>query len=267
MTNQQLTPTQRVKSARFVFCDDENTEYVETSIALELAAELERLKAALKSTQNGLQSTIDHWTERAQKAEQELERVQSDMKDAAGELMLPIPEVGTPMAKMLHANVIMRHERDDLRRQLEDAKNNVQELQRYISVGHSWDSKDSLYLAKEKAESENAQLKREVESWKEAHDIISQANERHANQVGELRRQVEELEKFSFQLRGGTHPVYVMMPKERLDQLRAENAELRKDKERLDWADKNLPLTVGYLQWETGAKDFRQAIDAAKGIA
>lgn len=42
-----------------------------------------------------------------------------DLAEAAGELLVPLPEPGTPVAKLLAANVILRRENENLRRRLE----------------------------------------------------------------------------------------------------------------------------------------------------
>jgi len=44
-----------------------------------------------------------------------LAQMETDIRDAAGELRVEMPEPGTPMAKLLSANVLMRRERDGLR--------------------------------------------------------------------------------------------------------------------------------------------------------
>ncbi len=43
---------------------------------------------------------------------------QQDLKDAAGELVVPMPEPGTDMAKLLSANVILRQREERLRKVL-----------------------------------------------------------------------------------------------------------------------------------------------------
>lgn len=48
-------------------------------------------------------------------ARAELDRHRQDIADAAGELLVAIPEPGTEKAKLLRANVLMRRERDEAR--------------------------------------------------------------------------------------------------------------------------------------------------------
>jgi hypothetical protein len=49
-------------------------------------------------------------------------RLVQDVADAAGELLVPIPEPGTDAAKMLTANVILKRERDKLHNRLADER-------------------------------------------------------------------------------------------------------------------------------------------------
>lgn len=58
----------------------------------------------------------------------EVAKHRKDLADAAGELLLPIPEPGTPMAKMMRANRLMRDERDALRTQLATAEARAKDL-------------------------------------------------------------------------------------------------------------------------------------------
>lgn len=55
----------------------------------------------------------------------ELSAIQADLKSAAGELMVEYPQPhGSDGAKLIHANVLLRHERDQLKRELAIAKTN-----------------------------------------------------------------------------------------------------------------------------------------------
>jgi len=48
-----------------------------------------------------------------------VEQMRQDLKDAAGDLPVELPEPGTPMAKLLSANVLLRRENEKLRREPE----------------------------------------------------------------------------------------------------------------------------------------------------
>jgi len=48
----------------------------------------------------------------------ELDELRADLKDAAGELLVPIPDPGTYMAKLMLANRLLKNERDALMRRI-----------------------------------------------------------------------------------------------------------------------------------------------------
>lgn len=52
--------------------------------------------------------------------DRELAQCRQDLKDAAGELMVPMPEPGTDMAKLLSANVLLRQREARLREALKE---------------------------------------------------------------------------------------------------------------------------------------------------
>jgi len=49
-----------------------------------------------------------------------VEVLEGDVVAAAGELLVPMPSPGTEMARVLRANVLLRHERDQLQRRVAD---------------------------------------------------------------------------------------------------------------------------------------------------
>lgn len=54
---------------------------------------------------------------RATAAEEQAKALKADLAAAAGELLVPIPMPGTDMARLLLANVLLRRERDELRKE------------------------------------------------------------------------------------------------------------------------------------------------------
>jgi hypothetical protein len=50
-----------------------------------------------------------------------LAQMQKDMEDAAGELLMPIPEPGTDIAKLMSGNILLRRENERLRHKIIDA--------------------------------------------------------------------------------------------------------------------------------------------------
>jgi hypothetical protein len=54
------------------------------------------------------------------KLKNELAEARRDIEMAAGELMVAMPEPGTDMARVMHANAMMRRERDRLRAALKE---------------------------------------------------------------------------------------------------------------------------------------------------
>jgi hypothetical protein len=65
-----------------------------------------------------LATRIAALTERAERAEGERDEAREDVRLAAGELLVEIPEPGTATARLLAANGIMRRERDEARAKL-----------------------------------------------------------------------------------------------------------------------------------------------------
>lgn len=62
---------------------------------------------------------IERLRQGLENANELLQAHHKDLADAAGELMVPMPEPGTTMAKLLRANRLMRKERDDARAAIE----------------------------------------------------------------------------------------------------------------------------------------------------
>jgi len=58
----------------------------------------------------------------------ELDELRADLKDASGELLVPIPDPGTYMAKLMIANRLLSRERDALRNKVITLKNALQPL-------------------------------------------------------------------------------------------------------------------------------------------
>jgi len=86
--------------------------------------------------------------------------------------------------------------------------------------------------------------------------------------ISDLNRQVEELKAEIEKILGSpTLRVAAEMAAARnqeISQLRAQLAEATKDKQRLDWLEKNGLVDVGYTLWDEDSDDtLRQAIDAA----
>lgn len=62
---------------------------------------------------------IDHILDALTAYRAEVQALRKDMEDAAGELLIEIPEPGSVASKMLMANVLMRRERDTLRSEVQ----------------------------------------------------------------------------------------------------------------------------------------------------
>ena len=66
--------------------------------------------------------------ERLARAERERDEAREEMKEAAGELLIPLPQSDPTVRKLLLANSIMRQERDAARADLERAQADVKRL-------------------------------------------------------------------------------------------------------------------------------------------
>lgn len=84
---------------------------------------------------------------------EQLEAMQKDMEEAAGELPMPIPEPGTDMAKLMSANILLRRENERLRHQIIDCeeearrKTAAEVIQALMPVGPLTNRMPSRYLS------------------------------------------------------------------------------------------------------------------------
>lgn len=60
-----------------------------------------------------------------QRLERERDEARNDVFLASGELLVPMPEPGTDMARVMVANAVMRGERDKALRELQEARNTI----------------------------------------------------------------------------------------------------------------------------------------------
>ena len=101
-----------------------------------------------------------------------------------------------------------------------------------------------------KCRDENADLKRQVEELEES------VRSNNAAMLAALLHMRENKIEF------GSKELIARL--DEIAQLRAQLAEATKDKERLDWLEKNGLVDVGYTLWDEDSDDtLRQAIDAA----
>lgn len=103
----------------------------EQNKAIELAAEImfpyEQGEPTYNAVQDGKREVFSHmkmkYTTEIERLSQQLSAYEADINEAAGELMVPIPEPGTDASKMLHANVMMRKYRiPELQQEIETLK-------------------------------------------------------------------------------------------------------------------------------------------------
>lgn len=85
----------------------------------------------LKGLCEGVADLIrDHFQSLIHPLQQENEQYRKDIEDAAGELMVKIPEPGTDLAKVLHANIMMRkYKIPELQSQLTQLRQENEKLQ------------------------------------------------------------------------------------------------------------------------------------------
>ena len=91
-----------------------------------------------------------HCADRIAALESQLAEARADVVAAAGELMVPIPEPGTDMSKVMIANALMRRERDKARAEVERYKVDAERyrwLRNCTFDKFSGDVDDRLYVA------------------------------------------------------------------------------------------------------------------------
>ena len=109
--------------------------------------------------------------ERIKELEDENTKLKKDMKEAATDLLVPIPEPGSHLAKAVSANVLLRQEREGLRekmRELNDALIHAQ------GERDGWKNNQASAMRKlRKVEAELAATKEEKSEWVQAVGLLS----------------------------------------------------------------------------------------------
>jgi hypothetical protein len=67
--------------------------------------------------------------QRLEETERQLAIHEQDLTDAAGELMIQVPEPGTDIAKMMHANRMLKYQIDDKREEIRDLKARLSDIE------------------------------------------------------------------------------------------------------------------------------------------
>jgi len=120
----------------------------------------------------------DHY--RAERAEAERDALRRDLADASGMQLTDVPAPGTPMAKVMAANVLLRRERDALRAR-------VAQQDRQIAVYNNGGFADADALAEKFIE-----LTERVERAEAELANRSQALARADNEIGRVKAERDE---------------------------------------------------------------------------
>ena len=138
---------------------------------------IEEIKDLIRSTDSTLADPYDHdyhdLAEKAQKLVDYLSLEIADKEAAAGELLISIPEPGSDMGKLLHANIMMRkYQIPELENDIEGLNKVIVELGAKLEALTSLDLKNkydlqtkatSLESRCKALEAENLKLKKDLE--------------------------------------------------------------------------------------------------------
>lgn len=110
-----------------------------------MSSSIEEIKDLIRDTESALADPYDHdyhdLAEKVQKLVDYLSLEVADKEQAAGELLIAIPEPGSDMSKLLHANTMMR------KYQIPELENDIEGLNKVIvKLGAELEALTSLDL-------------------------------------------------------------------------------------------------------------------------